>query len=117
MSKYIDYIMQNYGMQDSETSISEFDNLNTKKHKRTHKERVHKGGKLQSSENYHDYDFIGDVKEQPNEPNGGFPNIILCDGTEEENENKDKDNVARREVSSDKAILSISQILKNRRNM
>lgn len=135
MSRYVDYVITNYGMIDTETGTTTSSdserqyNLSrtsskkqnnrkgsknrsnkSKKHNKT-KKNIHKGG--QSSEE--ETSDLRDRIDELNEPTGGFPNIVVCSG--EDTEPEVKDNLSRREISTDKAILSISQILKSRRNI
>lgn len=64
--------------------------------------------------NNSDDDNSDDNGDEDNKPNGGFPNIVLCDEDIKESSQVDQ---SRREFTADKAILSISSILKSRRNM
>jgi len=117
--------MQNYGM----PIDSEIDSKKIEKTKRNHKHRKlqrsqnnkikkhkkknhHKGGAILSESSDSEFSDSNDIK---NRPNGGFPNIIMC-SPDSDSDNIDKEKVSRREISADKAILSISQILKSRRN-
>lgn len=126
MSQIVNYIMQNYGM----PVDSEIDSKSLEKAKRKHKKKNHKnhiGGQSHYVSNFtksggailsesSDSDSFADPKDIKNRPNGGFPNIILCTPDSDSESSVDKEKVSRREVSTDKAILSISQILKSRRN-
>jgi len=97
---YIDAIMQNYGFSyNSETSTSESESSDMyEKQNLKHKKLFSKGG-----------------NNSADQPSGGFPNIILCSDNKQTEEIKE--NVTRREITADKAILSISQILNSRRNI
>jgi len=128
---YINYIMQNYGMPNDSDSDSDSDSdtntdTNTeseyssdissenslKRQKKNKNRKIRKGGAVitrssdDNSDDLYDKELSG--------PNGGFPNIILCS---EETKESAKENISRREIAADKAILSISQILKSRRNI
>jgi hypothetical protein len=59
---------------------------------------------------------LDDDNNDNDRPTGGFPNIVLCADNDSGQEVKDN-NITRREIAPDKAILSISQILKSRRNI
>lgn len=109
MSHYIDYIMQNYGMMSEEENVNSSDSENS-----------FSGGFFLSGGQRSNPELSGGKvsSEEISTPNGGFPNIILCkDDKEEVNPNEIQPAVTRREIAADKAILSISQILKSRRNI
>lgn len=111
-SAYVDAMMQNYAFVNDVSSSSSDDDFyeyysfkEQKKNKPKHKylkANSQRGGVDDNNEN--------------DRPTGGFPNIVLCSDNDISQETKDN-NIARREIAADKAILSISQILKSRRNI
>lgn len=126
---YIDAIMQNYGFSyDSGNSSSESDNSDSSSdsvrnssksrsnvRKNQNKRLKHKYSFAKGGNNNNSDDYDENKDNSNDKPSGGFPNIVLCSDNKEPE--KIKDNVTYREIAADKAILSISQILKSRRNI